>query len=209
VTEDLPPIPGRLLVVCTANVCRSPLAAALLAAALPGTDVSSAGVRALDDAPMCAVSATALPEALAPDHHARQLTPELVAGSDLVLTMEREQRSAAVRLAPGSQSKVFTLREALALADGLVDRSGAAPVDVAGLARAMHGTRGLVPLPAVEEPKRRWWQRPVEPEDPLTIEDGHGRSDVSHRAAVDQVADTTDRFVAALRALQGQPAATD
>jgi protein-tyrosine phosphatase len=213
VTDDTVPIPGSVLVVCTANICRSPLAAALLADALPGADVSSAGVRAVVDAPMCPVSATALPDAPRAEHHARQLTPELVAGADLVLTMEREQRSAAVRLAPGSQSKVFTLREALALANGLAERGTPVPDDVAGLARAMHATRGLVPLPVAEPPKRRWWSRPVEPEDPLTIEDGHGHAEDEPRAAVGRVADTSERLLDALRALRGAtvppPAAAD
>lgn len=194
------PLPGRVLVVCTANVCRSPLAEALLAAALPGTDLASAGVRAMDGAAMCAVSASLLPGA--PEHVARQLTTALVAEADLVLTMEREQRSAAVRLAPGSQSKVFTLREATALLHGLADRGAPAPEDVAALAKAMHGTRGLVPIPVPEPPKRRWWSRPVPPEDPLTIVDGHGHAEEEHRAAVEQVEATTEDLLGALRALR-------
>lgn len=193
------PLPGRVLVVCTANVCRSPLAAELLAAALPQSLVGSAGVRAMTDAPMCEVSASVLPEHGRPQHAARQLTGELVAEADLVLTMERDQRSAAVRLAPGSQAKVFTLREAAALAGGLVDRGASVPQDVAGLARAMHAVRGLVVLPVTEPPKRRWWSRPVPPEDPLTIEDGHGGDREEHLAAAHQVADTTRRLLDALR----------
>jgi protein-tyrosine phosphatase len=192
---------GTLLVVCTANVCRSPLAARLLADALPDADVSSAGVQALVDAPMCAVSASVLPEGDVVDHVARQLTPDLVRSSDLVLTMEREHRSAAVRLAPGTQSSVFTLREAAALARGHADRGTRPPEELGSLASALHGLRGLVALPAAEPPKRRWWSRPVEPEDPLTIVDGHGRPDAVHRAAAEQVAATTEALLDALRAL--------
>jgi protein-tyrosine phosphatase len=194
------PLSGRVLVVCTANVCRSPLAAELLHEALPQARVESAGVRAMTDSPMCEVSASVLPSGHRPEHAARQLTPELVAGADLVITMEREQRSAAVRLAPGSQAKVFTLREAAALAEGLVDRGTPVPQDAAGLARAMHATRGLVALPVAEPPKRHWWSRPVEPEDPLTIVDGHGQDEPEHLAAAHQVADTTQRLLDALRA---------
>ena len=178
---------GSLLVVCTANVCRSPLAEEILADALPNASVSSAGVRALVDAPMCPVSAELLPDAAAHAHSARQLTPELVAGADLVLAMERQQRSAVVRTLPGSQAKVFTLTEAAALLDGMIERGVEVPADLVGLAAALHATRGLAHPPQVEEPKR-WWQRARPPEDPLTIADGHGLSDAEHRRAADRVA---------------------
>lgn len=198
-SDAAPPLPGRVLVVCTANVCRSPLAAALLAAGLPAADVSSAGVHALTDAPMCAVSASLLPDGGGAGHAARQLTGDLVRSADLVITMEQEQRSAAVRLAPGVQGKVFTLREAAALAEGLAARGTTPPATTADLARALHSMRGLVSLAPAEPPKRRWWSKPVPPEDPLTIVDGHGHEDALHRAAVEQVAATTHRLLDALR----------
>lgn len=200
---------GGLLVVCTANVCRSPLAARTLQRALAGSAlgpiaVSSAGTRALTGEAMCPVSAEDLDPgdaAWASEHRARQLTGDLVRGADLVLTMEREQRSAAVRAAPGSQAKVFTLREAEALLGVLAERGGEPPADLAALAEALHSVRGLAPMVPAEAVKRRWWSRPVEPEDPMTIVDGHGRSRQEHTAAAEQVRSTAERVAASVLAL--------
>ena len=198
----------RVLVVCTANVCRSPLAAAILrrrwdAAGLPA-EVSSAGVRAMTGAPVCVVSQEVLGAPLA--GAAREITPDLVREADLVLTMEREQRSSVVRLLPGSQAKVFTVREAAALLDGLLERDTRLH-DLEGLAPAMHALRGVVVPPADPQPTRRWWQRPVEPADPITIPDGHGLDPAQHRAALDRVDAAAERVAAAVLALSGQAAA--
>ncbi|MGN6446059.1 arsenate reductase/protein-tyrosine-phosphatase family protein [Amnibacterium sp.] len=200
---------GLLLVVCTANVCRSPLAQrtlqrALAGSAFAGVAVSSAGTRALEGEGMCPVSAEDLDPAdvaSGAEHRARQLTADLVREADLILTMEREQRSAAVQAAPGSQAKVFTLREAEALLGVLAQRGAEPPADLAALARALHSVRGLVPLLPGEPVKRHWWSRPVEPEDPMTIRDGHGLGIEEHRAAAGQVRATADRVGAAMVAL--------
>ena len=192
---------GSLLVVCTANVCRSPLAERVLRQGLgDSVDVGSAGVRAMAGAPMCAVSALELPEGADPQHVARQVDGSAVRAADLVIAMEREQRGALVREAPGSQAKVFTLREAAALAGALAARGERVP-DLAAAARAMHGQRGLVAVPSPEPPKRRWYQRPVEPEDPLTIVDGHGGPEPEHRAAARRVRGYADELTEALAAL--------
>lgn len=208
-TEVGNPLVGGLLVVCTANVCRSPLAQrvfedAFAGSPLAGTGVASAGVRAEDGRPMCAVSAEALDDRdggaeFAAAHRSRMLSEDAVRSADLVLVMERDHRSAVVRLAPGSQAKVFTLREAEGLL-GVLEERGAEPVaDLAGLARALHSVRGFAPLPP-EPPKRRWFQRPVEPEDPFTIVDGHGLPEDLHASAVATVASTAERVAAAMLA---------
>lgn len=192
---------GRVLVVCTANVCRSPLAERVLRARLGDRlRIASAGVRALGGAPMCAVSALELPGGADPQHVAHQVDEAAVRTADLVVAMEREQRGALVRGAPGTQARVFTLREAVALAADLAEGGGRLP-DLAAVAAALHGRRGLVAMPAAEPPRRRWWQRPAEPEDPLTIVDGHGAPEAEHRAAVAQVRRTADRLADALGAL--------
>lgn len=198
----------RVLVVCTANVCRSPLAAAILrrrwdAAGLPA-EVSSAGVRAMRGAPVCVVSQEVLGAPLA--GAAREITPDLVREADLVLTMEREQRSSVVRLLPGSQARVFTLREAAALLDGLLERDTRLD-GLRGLAPAMHALRGVVVPPADPQPRRRWWQRPVEPADSITIPDGHGLDPAQHRAALERVDAAAERVAAAVLALSGRAAA--
>ena len=202
-----------VLVVCAANVCRSPLAARTLARALEGSalgavEVTSAGTRALEGQPMCDVSAEELDSGDAAEHRARQLTGDLVREADLVLTMEREQRCAAVRSAPGSQAKVFTLREAAALLSVLAERDVPAPTDLAALAKALHSVRGLAPLVPTEPVKKHWWSRPEEPEDPMTIVDGHGRSREEHTAAAAQVHETADRVAAAIIALTTHPRAS-
>lgn len=201
-----------LLTVCTANVCRSPLAArtlehALGSVALGAVAVTSAGTRALEGEAMCPVSAEDLDahdEGYATAHRARQLTGRLVREADLVLTMEREQRSAAVQAAPGSQAKVFTLREAEALLGVLAERDGTAPADLAALAKALHSVRGLTSLVPAEPVKKHWWSTAVQPEDPMTIIDGHGRSHEEHAAAAARVRETADRVGAAIVALSSR-----
>lgn len=155
---------------------------------------------------MCPISAEDLDpgdDAYATEHRARQLTGDLVRAADLVVTMEREQRSAAVQAAPGSQSKVFTLREVEALLGVLAERDGEPPADLPSLAKALHSVRGLAPLVAAEPVKKHWWNKPTEPEDPMTIVDGHGLSREEHTAAVDRVRATADRVGASIVGLVG------
>src|SRR5215218_8726021 len=84
----------KLLFVCTGNTCRSPLAAAIaqrLAAerGLPDVEASSAGTSASNGMPASDGGLLVGMERgldLSP-HRARQLTPEIVADADMVLTM--------------------------------------------------------------------------------------------------------------------------
>jgi len=84
----------RVLFVCTGNVCRSPMAAALLAHLLEehgvrGIDVSSAGTAPWDGAPASEGSyLVSLEHGLdLSGHRSRPLTTDLVGGADLVLGM--------------------------------------------------------------------------------------------------------------------------
>lgn len=104
----------HILVVCSGNTCRSPMAARLLASRLgPGPEVVSAGIAA---APGAAASPFAL-QAMAErefdlgGHRARPLTRDLVEQAGLVLTMTRAHRRAVVDLVPAAADRTFTLRE--------------------------------------------------------------------------------------------------
>ncbi|MCW2900610.1 MAG: protein tyrosine phosphatase [Streptosporangiaceae bacterium] len=105
--------PYSVLVVCTANICRSPAAASLLEGALRSDGsvrVGSAGVRARAGAPFDADMASALGDEL-PNFTARQLTSAMIGESDLILTMTRIHRSAVVSSVPSAVRRTFTLRE--------------------------------------------------------------------------------------------------
>jgi protein-tyrosine phosphatase len=113
---------GRVLVVCTGNVCRSPYVERRLAQLLAGTglEVSSAGTRALVGAPI-EPGSVALLEQVGADtagFASRQLTPALLADADLVVTATQRHRSDAVALNPRVLRHTFTLGE---LADLLAD----------------------------------------------------------------------------------------
>ncbi len=106
----------RVLLVCTGNICRSPLAAALLTKALRDRDlndmeVSSAGTGAWDGAPASeGAYLVALERGLdLSGHRARLLTRELVEESDLILTMARHHRARVDEL--GGDGRVFVLVE--------------------------------------------------------------------------------------------------
>ncbi|GAA1962023.1 low molecular weight phosphatase family protein [Agromyces allii] len=130
----------NVLVVCTGNICRSPVAAQVLAARLSaaGFDevrVSSAGTNALAGEPMTREAAE-LSRSFGADpsgHAARQLTAETVLDADLVLTATRAHRAKVAELVPRAARRAYTLREFARVldflaADGALDE-GAAPPD--------------------------------------------------------------------------------
>lgn len=101
--------------VCTGNICRSPMAEVLLAHRLASRGaharVESAGIAAL-------VGRPADPEARAlmaergldlTRHRARQLTPDLVRAFELVLVMEAGQQRSVEQLLSSARGRVHRL----------------------------------------------------------------------------------------------------
>ena len=124
----------EILVVCTANLCRSPMAGALLTQRLGalGVDatVSTAGTRAAPGRP-------AVPDAIAvmaddgldiTAHRSRRAEPELVARADLVVAMEREHVRELALAARGDWGRVFTLKELARLTQTFGARTEATPL---------------------------------------------------------------------------------
>ncbi|MBM2777344.1 low molecular weight phosphotyrosine protein phosphatase [Burkholderia territorii] len=100
-----------LLVVCEGNLCRSPLAAALLAVRLPQADVRSAGLapppgRPAD--PLACDMAHARGVTLA-GHAARAVTADLCTRADLILAMDDGQRRVLEARHPFLRGRVFRL----------------------------------------------------------------------------------------------------
>ena len=120
---------ARILVVCTGNICRSPFIERLLQHQLderrPGSDravlVHSAGTGALTGSAMDERAAAQLvahggdPSGF----RARDLTPDLIAGSDLVLTATRAHRGTVSAMYPKALRQVFTFRDFADLVAGV------------------------------------------------------------------------------------------
>lgn len=114
------PVPQLIVTVCTANVCRSPMAAALLrhalnaeAEPLRSCQVVSAGVAARGGDKMSENSRTALQKAglRVPDHKSQPLTPELAARADLILCMTESHRAVIGLALDPAPKNVFLWRE--------------------------------------------------------------------------------------------------
>ena len=101
----------HILTLCIGNICRSPLAHALLARELPQHKVRSAGLNAM-------VGYPADPEAISiakehgldlHAHRAQQVTSIMCQQAELILVMEQEHKTQLEQLYPQVRGKVFRL----------------------------------------------------------------------------------------------------
>jgi protein-tyrosine phosphatase len=194
---------ARILIVCTGNICRSPFIERLLQRRLdehrPGSGkttktirVSSAGTSALTG---CSMDDRAAQQLIGyggdpTGFTARALTPELIAGSDLVLTATRAHRGKVAAMYPKALRQVFTFADfadLVARIDGLSAR--VTNVDprtwVGQVTEAAAASRGLEP--------------PLEPAQ-TDIVDPFGRDDEVFATMAQQVVAS---MPAVIRALAG------
>ncbi len=106
---------SRILTVCVGNICRSPMAEALLSHRLASrgvqATVESAGIAALAGRPADPV-AQELMLARGIDisaHRARQLTPDMIRSFELLLVMEADQQRAVESMLPSARGRVHRI----------------------------------------------------------------------------------------------------
>ena len=108
-----------ILTICTANICRSPMAQILLQAHLDSDrfEIASAGVRGWDDQPMDASAASEVRRMghVSKTFRSRAVTAQMVDSADLILTATTSQRSEILSLNPRALHRSFTLLEFAAL----------------------------------------------------------------------------------------------
>jgi protein-tyrosine phosphatase len=105
---------GGVLIVCTANVCRSPVAQVLLANRMPHVAIASAGLHASHGrgADALGVQLMARRGLDLTRHAATPLAEQQVRDARLILTMTREQRATLIDAWPHAQGKAYRLGEA-------------------------------------------------------------------------------------------------
>ncbi|MCX8522071.1 MAG: low molecular weight phosphotyrosine protein phosphatase [Rhodoferax sp.] len=103
----------RVLIICVGNVCRSPLAEALLRQALPQIHIASAGTHASPGAPAHPLIQQIAAEAglQLQEHRAQRLQPQMVQQTGLVLVMDQFTRNHVLHLYPECRGKIFRLGE--------------------------------------------------------------------------------------------------
>lgn len=186
----------RILTVCSANTCRSPLMEVALDRGFEraglGNDVVvwSAGVRASPGYPVCGemlarVMCAGQPRFLQLERHRSvRVTDALIAEADLILTADRQLRASVLRHVGNiAGERTFTLREAAGLASERVPNGNGATAEerLRAVTLAMHETRGFIDLPGshrISRLPRPWPAAELHDHD---IPDGHEAPAASHR----------------------------
>lgn len=180
----------RVLIVCTGNICRSPVAEAMLRDALPQVQVASAGLESAPPGELVhpEMERLLLAEGYDCSHlRARQFTEQMARDADLVVTMTSRQRSRTVQVAPSALRRTVTLRE---LARAAAQKISGADVDarMRALLRTAIASRG---------------PRDVRLDD---IDDPFGGEREDYEVAYAEVRDAVGHVVAAARG-EGPPRA--
>lgn len=172
---------ARVLILCTANQCRSPMGEVLLRALRPDLDVQSAGrlpggVQASPPA-VDLVAERGLDLAA---HVSRTATPEMVASSDLILGMAREHVRDAILLKPAVRNRAFTLKDLVRRSKLIGPRgAGQSLADWLGQAAAGRTTADLLGAAATDD-----------------VADPMGQSKARYRACADELDDLLARLAA-------------
>ena len=100
-----------ILVICTGNICRSPIAERILRKIFPTKKIDSAGVGAMvgypaDDA---ASNVANIHNVSLQGHKAQQFTSNLASHYDLILVMEKKHIEDVSRIAPEARGKTMLL----------------------------------------------------------------------------------------------------
>lgn len=190
---------ARILIVCTGNICRSPFIERLLQHELdertPELDqrilVRSTGTAALVGSGMDVQAAAQLvahggdPSSFT----ARELSPALIAESDLVLTATRDHRGKVAQMSPSAMRRVFTLRDFAHLVAGIDGPRASAP--------ALSGSRAWVRQVTEKAAASRGLKPPLAP-DLADIVDPYRREDEVFATMAQQVVEPIAVIVATL-----------
>ena len=178
----------RILLICTGNICRSPMALGFLAdrsgRLLDGAlIVRSAGTWARPGSPPTPEAEASVAERGIDisDHRSTPVSSDLIGWADLIITMTAEHRDEVLDMTPDADDRTFTLKELVALLGALpppeVERSRdalLARVDEASALRAS----GRAPAPADAD-----------------VVDPIGMSDETYRAVAWELEELTDALV--------------
>jgi protein-tyrosine phosphatase len=174
--------PIELLIVCTGNICRSPMAEAFLRQRFEGrkidATVTSAGTRTQGRPATDEVIALMKERGLDVSEHRSQLVGrQLIADADLILCMAREHLREVVLTDGDAYARTFTLKELVRLGEA----AGPRPDDLAlaeWLRKLDDGGSPTIGFSELDD-----------------IEDPVGRRLSVHRRVCDEIEDLVDRMV--------------
>jgi protein-tyrosine phosphatase len=168
-----------ILIVCTGNVCRSPVAEFLLADLLGTTArrfaIRSAGTKAVAKLPIDPTMCSLLRRRGIETIHfsSRALDVRMLESADLILTASTNQRAAVARLLPAALHKTLTLKQLARYAPFILE-SGERPAEVAD----------RIPWLLAAVPRARARARK---DDDDSIADPRGKSRRHYEAAVEEL----------------------